>query len=254
MIRKKKGQLEWLEFELLAEIPDVVHGVFLRHGGVSVGPYRSLNIGGGTGDTPDLPDRVAENRRRIFDALQIQKCVGGKQVHGNEVAWVKTSDQEIGECDALITDQKEIGLMIKHADCQAAIFYDPVHHAIANVHAGWRGNVKNIYGATIEKMRQAFGSQPQDLLVGISPSLGPQRAEFVHYKTELPEEFWEFQLRPLYFDLWAIARHQLKTAGVLEGHIQIAEICTHTQADDFFSYRREKVGGRNATIVTLICR
>ncbi len=248
MIRKKRGELEWLEFDLLADIPGLAHAVFLRHGGVSEGPYRSLNIGGKTGDDPN---KVTENRRRIFEALNVQRCIGGIQVHGNEVAFIEDSNQEVGECDALITDRKEIGLMIKHADCQAAIIYDPVHRAIANVHSGWRGNVKNIYGATIRKMGNVFGSKSEDLLVGISPSLGPDRAEFVHYRVEFPEEFWKFQVRPYYFDLWAIARFQLEASGVLPHHIQIAEICTHTQEKDYFSYRREKTSGRNATLVML---
>jgi YfiH family protein len=249
MIRKKQGEIEWLEFELLAEIPNLTHGVLLRHGGVSEGPYHSLNLGGGSGD---CPERVAENRRRIFEAFNVEKWIGGKQVHGNDVAWVEHPHQDVGECDALITQRPDIGLMIKHADCQAAILYDPEHHAVANVHSGWRGNVKNIYMATVEKMKNAFGTKPENLLVGITPSLGPECAEFIHYKVELPEEFWAFQLRPDYFDLWAIARSQLEGAGVLPHHIEVAGICTYSNEHDFFSCRRQKkIHGRNGTIVIL---
>jgi YfiH family protein len=248
MIRKNKGELEWLEFELLADIPDLVHGIFLRHGGVSQGPYYSLNIGGGTGDDSK---KIAENRRRIFEALNIKQWVEGKQVHGNGVAFVEDSHQRVGECDALITIKKGIGLMIKHADCQAAIIYDPIHRAIANVHSGWRGNVKNIYGTVVQKMRSRFRSNPKNLLVGISPSLGPTQAEFINYRLELPEEFWEFQVSPYHFDLWAIARFQLEESGILPHHIEIAEICTYTQERDYFSYRRNKTSGRNATCVML---
>ncbi|MGC2595982.1 MAG: peptidoglycan editing factor PgeF [Rhabdochlamydiaceae bacterium] len=249
MIRKKQGEIEWLEFDILAGIPGVVHAIFLRHGGVSEGPYQSLNLGGGTGD--DL-NKIGENRRRILKALNMEKWIGGKQVHGDTVAWVKQADQEVGDCDGLITDRKEIGLMIKHADCQAAIFYDPIHHAVANVHSGWRGNVKNIYGTTVQKMGKTFGSKPEDLLVGISPSLGPSRAEFINYQVEFPQTFWGFQVQPTYFDLWEIARFQLETAGVLPYHIEIAKICTHKNSHDFFSYRRDKTTGRNATLVTLL--
>lgn len=248
MIRKKQGEIEWLEFELLADIPGLVHGVFLRHGGVSKGPYCSLNVGGRIGDDPK---NIAENRRRILRTLGIETWVSGKQVHSDGVACVKNANQNVGDCDGLVTDQKDIGLMIKHADCQAAIFYDPINHAIANVHSGWRGQVKNIYRATIQKMMKAFGSRPEDLLVAISPSLGPDRAEFINYKVELPEEFWRFQIRPQYFDLWAIARYQLESAGVLPKHIEIAGICTHTDTNDYFSFRRDKVTGNNATLVML---
>lgn len=248
MLRKKKDGIEWLEFELLADIPGLIHGIFLRHGGVSKGGYHSLNVGGGTGDDPK---NVAENRRRLFETLNIKQWVGGQQVHGNAVVCVKDVNQDVGECDALITDRKEIGLMIKHADCQSAILYDPMHRAVANVHSGWRGQVKNVYAATIQQMMNTFDSKPENLLVGISPSLGPNCAEFIHYKTEFPEEFWKFQVRPQYFDLWAIARDQLQASGILPHHIQIAQICTCTETEDYFSYRKDKASGRNATLVML---
>ena len=141
--------------------------------------------------------------------------------------------------------------MVRHADCQAAIFYDPKNKAVANVHSGWRGNVKNIYRSTIQKMRRVFGSKPADLLVCISPSLGPDCAEFIHYKAEFPEDFWAFQIKPYYFNLWAIARYQLELSGILPHHIEIAEICTNTEVEDYFSYRREKVSGRHATLAML---
>lgn len=249
MIRKKAGDLEWLEFELFSNEPNLVHGIFLRHGGVSKGPYTSLNIGTGT---KDEIKSVEENRRRILETLKIQKYASCRQVHGNGVAIVNEESQLIADCDAMITKQMDLGLLILHADCQAAILYDPVHRAVANVHSGWRGNVKNIYRATIEKMAQAFGSKPQDLLVGISPSLGPKHAEFKNYLTEFPSEFLEFQVRPQYFDLWAIARHQLEECGVLPHHIQIAEICTYSNPQDYFSYRRDKIIGSHATLAMFV--
>ncbi len=248
MIRKKEGEIEWLEFELLSEFPGLVHGVFLRHGGTSQEPYGSLNAGGNTGDDHE---KVSENRRRMLQALKISRVISGKQVHGSEVTLVKQDQMEIAASDAMVTDLKNVGLMIKHADCQAAILYDPVHRALGNVHAGWRGNVQNIYRAAIQKMAQAFGTKPEDLLVGISPSLGPDHSEFKNYRTEFPEEFWTFQVRPHYFDLWAIARHQLESSGVLGHHIEIAGICTYANSQDFYSYRRDQVTGRHATIAYL---
>lgn len=248
MIRKKNGEVEWLEFELLAGVPEIVHGVFLRHGGVSQGPYRSLSMGSRAGDDPS---NIAENRRRVLRSLGIEQCVEGNQVHSDEVMWVKEGNGVMGPFDGLMTDQKEIGLMVKHADCQAAIFYDPVRKGIANVHAGWRGQVKNVYRKTVQKMNQSFGTKPEDLFVCISPSLGPKHAEFIHYRRELPEEFWKFQVRPMYFDLWAIARHQLQEAGVPSHQIEIAGICTYSEEKDFFSCRRDKAYGNHATIVMI---
>lgn len=249
MIRKKRDEVEWLEFELLAERPEVVHGVFLRHGGISPAPYGSLNAGETV--TGDAAEHIFENRQRMLRALNVPRYISGMQVHGDKAVVIDKEDQEVGDCDALMTQRTDVGLLIKHADCQAAILYDPVHRALANVHSGWRGNVKNIYAAAINKMIQAFGTKPADLLVGISPSLGPDHAEFKNYRTEFPEEFWDFLVRPEYFDLWAIARYQLEKCGVLPHHIEIANICTYANREDYFSFRRDKVTGRNATIAML---
>lgn len=250
MIRKKKGEIEWLEFELFAEIPQLVHGVFLRHGGVSKGPHFSLNAGGATGDTEE---NVKENLQRVKNVLQIDHLIGSYQIQSSKVIHVQQVDQEIPEADGLITAIKGCGLFIKHADCQATIFYDPIYPAFATVHAGWRGNVKNIYAETVQEMRRVFGSKPENLLVGVGPSLGPEHGQFIHYKTELPEEFWPFQVRPEYFDLWAIARYQLEKCGILSHHIEIAQICTFANSEDFYSYRRDKtkIRGNHATVACL---
>ncbi len=243
MIRKKLGELEWLEFEIFEEYKLLVHGIFLRHGGVSAGSLGTLNAGG---RMPDEMQNIKENHRRMLEALGIERYSYGKQVHGNEIVWVQKEAQEIQECDGMITHMKDHALMIRHADCQAAIFYDPIQNLLATVHSGWRGQVQNIYGETIKKMTQLFHSKPENILVGISPSLGPEYSEFIHYKTEFPEEFWQFQVKPFYFDLWAIARHQLDQSGILPSHLQIANICTYSNEQDYFSYRRDKQTGNHA--------
>ena len=249
MIRKERNGVQWLEFELLAEKPNVVHGVFLRHGGVSSGPYGSLNVGGGTGDDPAA---IKENRRRVQSSLGLEQLVSIHQVHGNCVEFTRVPHFPIHPCDGVITDRQGLGLLIKHADCQAAIFYDPILKVVGNVHSGWRGNVHNIYHNMVLKMGEQCGCRPENLLVCVSPSLGPERSEFIHYRDELPESFWPFQIKPTYFDLWSIARMQLEEAGVLPSHIEIATLCTYEGRDDFFSYRRDKIIGNNATVISLM--
>lgn len=247
MRRKKKGEVEWLEFELLADIPGLFHAVFLRHGGVSQNGYTSLNIGG----REDEPYDRKRNLEKIREIIGVP-FVMGEQIHGTNVEFIPTPDpSRLNFCDGLITQKNNLGLLCKHADCQAAIFYDPVHRAIGNVHCGWRGNVKNIYAEMIRQMQQQFHSRPEELLVCISPSLGPDASEFINYRTEWPEEYWKFQFKPTYFDLWSISRHQLIEAGVLPHHIEVAQICTYSNPQDFFSYRREKKCGHHATVVAL---
>lgn len=140
---------------------------------------------------------------------------------------------------------------MRHADCQAALLYDPVQKAIGNVHCGWRGSILNIYEEVVMQMNALYGSQPRDILVCISPSLGPMAAEFIHFKKELPESFWKYQVKPTYFDFWEISKRQLLEVGILEKNIEIAGMCTYTNQKDFFSYRRNKLTGHHGTCIAL---
>ncbi len=254
MQRFKFNEIEWLEFDLLNEIPKLQHAVFLRHGGTSEGAFSTLNTDAHGGDNPQ---HVKENIERIKGQLkhhvpEWQQLVVGKANHGISHALVDEHSQgEIIGVDGLLTKQPGVTLMMRHADCQVALFYDTKTDAIANVHAGWRGSVANIYGETVQWMKRSFGSHPSDLLVCISPSLGPDDAEFINYQTELPEEFWHFQSTPTYFDFWSISEFQLQNAGVLPHHIEIAGLSTFSNSYDFFSYRRDKITGRHATCITL---
>lgn len=248
MLRKKRGSFEWLEFELFQEFNCLQHGVFLRYGGISEGPYASLNTGGAVGDDPS---HVRLNCEKIRRHLGCKTLMSSHQVHGDLVSHVQ--DTVKIECDGLVTQAKGLGLAVMHADCQVAIFYDPVHQAIGSIHAGWRGNVLNIYEKAVGKMHKEFGSKPADLFVGISPSLGPCCGEFINYEKELPPSFWVYQVRPYYFDLWEVSRAQLLKVGILPAHLEIAGICTCCNPADFYSFRRDKPTGRHATVISGRC-
>ncbi|MBS0628248.1 MAG: peptidoglycan editing factor PgeF [Verrucomicrobia bacterium] len=247
MIRKRKDNVEWLEFESLQE-HKIRHAIFLRKGGYSEGVYSSLNLGASVGDDLFL---VRKNKEKVMKLFSSNQLISGCQVHGVHIEEVKEGFICSRDCDGLITDKKEKPLTILHADCQAAIFYDPIHHRVANIHCGWKGNVQNIYQKTIDRFK-AMGSNPSDLLVCISPSLGPNKAQFIHFAEEFPKNFHEFVQKDYLFNLWDISRMQLKTAGVLSSHIEFAEICTYENFEDFYSYRRDKITGRNATVVELL--
>lgn len=248
MQRQTRHNVSWLQFDLLANIPHLKHGVFLRHGGFSSGPYTSLNLSQNVGDHPD---HVAANRQKVCALLGIQTCVRAHQIHGDQVVIADPLNPTLPQCDAFITNRPEVGLLITHADCQAALFYDPVHHALANVHCGWRGSVQNIYAKTVAAMQKTYGSKPENLLVGIAPSLGPSHAEFRNYRTELPEHFWDFQVKPTYFDFWSIAEMQLVHCGIQKNHIEFANICTYGTPEDCYSFRRSQIRGGHGTLAML---
>jgi hypothetical protein len=244
-----KKKLEWLEFDLLKGYPHLVHGVFQRHGGVSNPPFGTLN---GSDRVGDHPDSVKVNRERIRRILNINQLVFPHQQHGITVARVsKETADHTHHADALFTTEFEIGLAVTHADCQGAILFDPVKRAIAVAHVGWRGNVQNLYTVVVDALKQNIGTKPEDLLVCISPSLGPDHAEFKNYKTELPTELWSFQKQPYYFDLWELSTAQLIASGVREKNIELARICTACSGQDYFSYRNAAKTGRNVTVVAL---
>lgn len=247
MITKEKNGVRWLEFELFQNHPEVSHGIFLKHGGFSTGVFDSLNFGRNLGDPDDI---VTKNIAKARESLAISKVAFCNQVHGADILEANT-EGFLGHADAMVTKIPEIGLLVKHADCQAAVFYDPVKKVIGNVHSGWRGNVKNIYSETVKHFQKFHQSNPADILVGISPSLGPEDAEFLNYRTELPEHFWKFQTKPFHFDLWEISRQQLLEAGILDKNIEISGISTLSNPEDFFSYRRLKVSGRHGTFIVL---
>lgn len=241
-----KEKISYLQSNLLV----VPHGHFFRHGGVSKFPFSSLNTSLSVGD---YEKHVRENRRRVAAVLGFEKCVVGHSVHGATVAQVTEKSQRVVlNCDGLVTDVTGTCLLLTHADCQVALFHDPVKKAVGAAHAGWRGSCQNIYRALLEKMRVAFGTDPADVRVSISPSLGPNRAEFIHFRKELPEHFWPFQVRPHYFDFWKISQMQLQEAGVDPKHVEIAQVCTYEDCENSFSYRREgKKSGRSCSIIGL---
>jgi YfiH family protein len=150
-----------------------------------------------------------------------------------------------------MTNMPGIGLMIQQADCQAIMLYDLEHEAVANIHSGWRGNVANIIAKTVSAMTKAYGTRPAAVHAAISPSLGPCCGEFVNYRSELPPAFHAYQTQPNHFDFWAISRDQLRDTGVRLEQIEVAGRCTVCN-ENYFSYRREGVTGRFASVIGMV--
>ncbi len=244
--------LTYYRSPLLAAHPELVHGFFTRQGGVSPGAYHSLNVSLAVGDRREL---VAQNLRRIQATLGVEGLASAAQVHGERAAVITAAGQarltDIPEVDILITTVPGLGLLIKQADCQAVMFYDPVHRVVANVHCGWRGQVRNIFQEAVSLLQDRFGSQPADLYAAVGPSLGPCCAEFRNFREEFPPHLWNYQVRPTYFDLWRLSRDQLAAAGLSPARIDLAGLCTRCGAETFFSYRRDRLTGRQGAVIAL---
>ena len=247
--------------------------VTTRHGGVSTGPYASLNLGGKTGDQPE---HVRENRVRMaaLAGKESEQLTFARQVHGKHVALVPAGHAgAFDDTDALITNAPQTPLVILTADCAAIFFLDPVHNAIGIAHAGWRGTLAGIAADTVRRMNEEFNSWPRDILVGIGPSIGPccyEVGEEVINAVEdaLPDHTEEVLVDAdmasagsfrasvnegrRHFDLWRANELILMETGIPETHIEIARLCTACHADMFYSHRAEKgITGRFGGLIML---
>lgn len=210
-------------------------------------PYLHLNLSYEVGDSEEA---VTKNREEVRKSSLPGCWIELKQVHGNDVFWIeakqieqKTNSLVLGNADALLTREKGLRLIIKHADCQGALFYDPIQHVIGALHAGWRGLTLGLYSKVIQEMIQA-GSSPGNIYVAISPSLQACCSEFKHWKKELGQASKRFMTANLgssmgpCFDLLKMAACEMEELGILSDHIQISPLCTCCESDRFFSYRR----------------
>ncbi len=223
---------------------------FSRYGGVSNKPFNELNVGEAVGDDPE---KVSKNIEIIQKFLNVKKIFFAKQVHGTDFFHLTKNNISINmppEADGIFTTEPDIGLMIKHADCQAVVIYDPVKRVIANIHCGWRGSAQKIISKSIKELKRIYGSRPKDLWVGISPSLGPCCSEFKGWSEKLPKWLHKFRIRDNHIDFWSASINELKEANIPIGNIYCAKICTVCNKD-YFSYRREGNTGRLATIIAL---
>jgi len=250
-------------------------GVTARSGGVSSGPYATLNLSLSVGDDPG---RVLENRRRLAAAFGAGPgdFVFARQVHGAGARVVAEADRGSGAfslddaigpaggaggADALVTASAGVVLAILTADCVPIVLHDPVAGVLACVHAGWRGTVAGVTAAALAAM-QTLGARPSDVIAGIGPavgadryqvspdvheavtrSFGPAAAEFIRPDPSAPGRWL--------LDLPAANRRALRQAGVPGARIHAAGIPTGPVPGHFFSDRAARPCGRLALVARL---
>jgi polyphenol oxidase len=226
----------------------IKQAVFTRRGGISPEPWSSLNVGGSVGDERE---RVAQNRIRTFEVMGRDPASIHDVwlVHGTDVVYAdapRLLDHPSAKADILLTDNPQVTLFMRFGDCTPLLFYDPQKQVIGMAHAGWLGTVRNVAGATIQAMRERYDCQPEDILAGIGPTIGPDHYEVgADVITQVQTAFGPDAERVLhtnngstYFDLWTANMLQLKGAGVLQ--VEVSGVCTACHLDDWFSHRAEK--------------
>jgi len=245
MVRTQTGSLVYYQFESLLQ-PDLTHGVFTRHGGLSPDPWRSLNLGGTVGDDSD---KVAENHRRLFFALDrpLTSVFDVWQVHSADVVVADgpRNNRPHTKGDIILTDDPKVTLLMRFADCVPILLYDPRRRAIGIAHAGWLGTVRRAAVFAVQAMVQTFQSDPADVLAGLGPSIGPDHYEvgadvIEQLEASIGREAYRHIVHrdgKTYLDLWSANQALLQGQGVV--HIETARICTACRVDDWYSHRRE---------------
>lgn len=211
--------------------------------------------------------QIVQNRKKIIECLKWYEplhFVIGNQTHSDNIVIIdkpqtqgwESMEDAIANCDALITDQKNVVLSVLTADCVPVLLYDRKKEVIAAVHAGWKGTKAKIVAKTVQKMVDRFGSDAKDIIAGIAPSIGACCYEvgedvaghFVDYPQALEKKGAKYML-----DLPKINQEQLLHAGVLESHVAVSHICTACEVDRFFSYRQEEgCSGRFMSMIVLV--
>ena len=226
--------------------------VTTREGGASAGAYASLNLGLRSGDDEAA---VRENRRRL-EGLLPSPPVWLRQVHGTRVADADAvrAGGGLPEADAAVARQPGTVCAVLVADCMPVLLADASARVVAAAHAGWRGLCAGVLEATVEAMRV----DPRGLIAWLGPAIGPRvyevgeevRAAFVARDASAAGAFRAARPGHWLLDLYAVARQRLAAGGVMRVHGG-GGLCTYSDPERFFSYRRDGQTGRMAALIWL---
>lgn len=219
-----------------------------RQGGFSAAPYASLNLGTHVGDTPLI---VARNRMAL-NRLLPSEPVWLNQVHGVVVADAARASC-LPQADACITRQSGAVCVVMTADCLPVLLCDFAGTVVGAVHAGWRGLCDGVIERTVESM----GVEPELLMAWLGPAIGPTafevgeevRAAFITHQPEAATAFVAGAQGKWLADIFQLARLRLGVLGI--NRIYGGTICTHSDREHFFSYRRDGITGRMGTFIWL---
>jgi YfiH family protein len=244
-IRSSNG-LSYYQFETFESLP-IEHGIFTREGGVSPAPWHSLNTGGTVGD--DI-ERVRVNTGRALGVMEREQAsvFDVWQVHSADYVFARhpRGDEPYHKADIILTDTPEVTLFMRFADCVPILLVDPKKNAIALAHAGWLGTVRGAALSAVSALQEHCGSQPEDILAGLGPSIAPDHYQVGDdvidiYLDAFPDRADKYFIQrngSLWLDLWSANEDQLRSRGV--NQIELARICTACDTTRWFSHRAEQ--------------
>ncbi len=258
----------YLSFRALEETGLVANGFSTRMGGASTGIYATMNF---SYSREDDPAHVLENYTRMASALGVDRdrMVVSYQTHTTNVRLVTKEDAGKGvirerdyqDVDGLICDIPGITLVTFYADCVPLYFADPKNRAVGLSHSGWRGTVNRMGEKTLQAMKEAFGTRPEDVIACVGPSIckdcyevGEEVVE--KFRQSFSPESWDalFQANgtpgKYQLDLWKANEIVLKEAGVPLSQITVTNLCTLCNHQYLFSHR--KCGERRGNLAAFL--
>ncbi|HWT75443.1 MAG TPA: peptidoglycan editing factor PgeF [Mobilitalea sp.] len=263
-------EVPYITYPVLSKLPFLRHGFTTKLGGVSSDMFATMNLGSETSPYQDDPANIEENYRRIARSIgfDVNSVVVSLQVHKTNILKVDKKDcgkglfvpRDFDEIDGLITNTPNVTLVTKYADCVPLYFIDPVKKAIGLTHSGWRGTVKKIGKITVEELQKQFGSNPEDIIAVVGPSICKDCYEIDgDAVTEFIKTFPDYQKERILLtkdngkylcDLWAANRSVLAEAGLRVENIHISGVCTSCNSDWLFSHR--KTQGKRGSLAAFL--
>ena len=246
-----KNGVPYMTFKILDNIDFVSSAVSTRHGGVSSDKsFSSLNLGL---STEDSLENVVKNYHIFCSAtnFDINRLVLAKQTHSSNVMVAENchagkgvlKERDYDNVDALITNEKNLPLVIHTADCVPVTFADIKNKAIGNAHCGWRGTYSELAKKTLLAMKKEFGTDAKDVVITIGPCICKDCYEvsenlYLDFKKKFGyEDSIIKENNKFYIDLGGINKKILIDAGVKAENISVCDLCTCCNKDDLFSHR-----------------
>lgn len=207
---------------------------------------------------------VCEELDMNFDNLKIMH-----QTHTDNIKCLTHEDMDLEGVDGMMTNYKDIPIFTKSADCLLVVMYDPVKKVLANIHSGWRGTFQRILEKAVLKMVKNYESNPEDIVCALSPCIRKDNFEVGEEVGELCKDIFGYmdnfdkilidkpttpqaKEKKFLIDLSLINTTLLKESGIKEENIIDCGLCSYTEKDELYSYRREKLDAkRNIFIATL---
>lgn len=210
-------------------------------------------------------DEIRSKLKGIID-FEYKKIVSPRQTHTNNVVAITLDniDDELNDCDGVITNLKGVALTIATADCQSIFIYDNKKLVIANIHSGWKGTLKKILRNAIKIMVDKYECNTKDLIVCIGPSIlkccfevdkdvvDMFRKEFNNIEDTISLGEVKDGKQKYYIDTVEINRKELIDLGVTKENIIVSDICTKCSSDKYHSYRAHGMdSGRNVSLIVM---